>query len=133
MRIHSEQTGLIGKVIVVWLLIVALLGVVAVDAASIVFTRFKLSDIASNAAAAGVNTYRATKSSRQACDAAEAAVKLEDETIDFDDSSCKVDTRNVSVTITLRKRAGTLLVGRFSFSERFAKIVQKETVGSNTL
>ena len=45
-RVHREQSGLVGKIIVVWLVFVAVIGIFAIDAASVLFTKFRLSDAA---------------------------------------------------------------------------------------
>jgi len=51
-NVHDE-TGLVGKMIVVWILILALLAVAAIDAASIAFTTYKLADVGAAAASEG--------------------------------------------------------------------------------
>ena len=44
MNVRSES-GLAGKMIVVWLLVLAVLALGAIDVASIAFTTYKLSDV----------------------------------------------------------------------------------------
>ncbi|MBA3362941.1 MAG: hypothetical protein H0T07_00895, partial [Actinobacteria bacterium] len=58
MNVRRDETGLIGKMIVVWLLILAILAVAAIDAASIAFTTYKLSDVAAAAASEGALVYK---------------------------------------------------------------------------
>lgn len=127
-KIHQDQSGLLGKIALIWLLFIALLGVAAVDTASIVFTKFKLSDVAVNAANAGVAAYKTTESGRQACAAAAATVKAEDDSLELHSGDCKVNAQGGSVTIILRTEAKTLLAGRLPFTESFAKVVMRETV-----
>ena len=57
-RVHREQSGMVGKIIVVWLLFVAVLGIFAIDTASVLFTKFRLSDAAATAASTAVSTYQ---------------------------------------------------------------------------
>ena len=58
-RMH-EETGMMGKLVIVWALLFALVGVAAVDTVSIVFTTFHLSDVAAKAANEGVDAYGRT-------------------------------------------------------------------------
>ncbi len=127
-RIHEDQAGLLGKIAVIWMLLIVLLGVAAVDSASIIFTKFRLSDVAVNAANAGVAAYKTTKSGRQACSAAAATVEAEDESLELRAGDCKVNAQGGSVTIVLRTEAKTLLAGRLPFTESLTKVVMKETV-----
>lgn len=133
MNLHRDQSGLLGKIAVIWLLAIVLIGVAAVDAASIVFTKFRLSDIAVNAANAGVAAFKTSKSGRQACQAAAATVQAEDDTLELREGDCKVSAHDGSVTIVLRTEAKTLLASRLPFTEDFTKVVMKETVGATTL
>jgi hypothetical protein len=133
MRLHQDERGLLGKIAVIWLLVIALVGVAAVDTASIIFTKFKLSDVAVNAANAGVAAFKTSKSGRQACEAAAATVEAEDESLELREGDCKVNARDGSVTIVLRTEAKTILASRLPFTEDFGKIVMKETVGATAL
>jgi hypothetical protein len=126
-RLHDDETGMVGKIIVIWLLLVALLGVVALDAGSILFAKFRLSDLASNAATAGATAYRNGRDVGEACDAAEAAIKGEEEDQRIADGFCKVNPATGEVVITLRKQAKTILAGRLGFTEDLTKIVIRES------
>ena len=50
MNVRRDEAGLVGKMVVVWLLFLAVIAVAAIDAASIAFTTYKLSDVGSTAA-----------------------------------------------------------------------------------
>src|SRR6185295_8795819 len=126
---HRDETGMVGRIIVVWLMIVALLGIVAIDAASILFTRFRLSDVAADAA----NEYAKTHSSVKACEAAIATLDDEDPTVKVPQGGCKVNVSTGQVTLTVRKQASTILTGRLGFTKELARVVQKETNGPTTL
>jgi uncharacterized membrane protein len=122
------EAGFVGKLIVVWLLLLALLAVAAVDTASIMFTRFRLDDVAATAASAAVSAYRNNgRDVATACAAAEAAVVGADPNAQRSRTWCKVDTTSGDVTITLHKTANTLVAGRLSFTKDLADVVQRET------
>ena len=77
-RVHREQSGLVGKIIVVWLVFVAVIGIFAIDAASVLFTKFRLSDAAATAASTAVSTYESERDVTAACNAAELSVRQSD-------------------------------------------------------
>ncbi len=52
-RLRSGQNGAVGMMIVMWLAVVVLLGITAIDAGSIAFTKFRLADVASTASTHG--------------------------------------------------------------------------------
>ena len=132
-RIVRDQAGLVGKVIVIWLLLLALLGLAAVDAASIVFARFRLDDAAATAASAGAAAYRNGHDTAAACAAAQLSVQTDDPAAIMSKAWCKVDPATGEVTITLRKTANTLVAGRLSFTRDLTKVVQRETAGPSEL
>jgi hypothetical protein len=132
-RIVRDQGGLVGKVIVIWLLLLALLGLAAVDAASIVFTRFRLDDAAATAASTGAAAYRNGHDTAAPCAAAQLSVQTDDPAAVMSKAWCKVDTATGEVTITLRKTANTLVAGRLSFTSNLTKVVQRETAGPSEL
>jgi Flp pilus assembly protein TadG len=132
-RFSRDQAGMVGKFIVVWLLLLALLGIAAVDAASIVFTRFRLDDAAATAASTAATTYQNDRDAGAACDAAQVSVHAADPNALMAKTWCKVDTSSGEVTITLRKTANTVLAGRLSITQDLTKVVQRETAGPSSL
>ncbi len=65
-RLRSAQTGAVGMIIIMWLAVVVLIGVAAIDAGSIAFTKFRLADVASSAAStAAANAYRSEPEHRR--------------------------------------------------------------------
>ena len=48
-RLRHGQAGAVGMMIIVWLAVVVVVGVAAIDAGSIAFTKFRLADVASTA------------------------------------------------------------------------------------
>lgn len=132
-RLHRDQAGMVGKIIIIWLVMVAVLGVIAMDAASVAFSEFRASDIAASAAAAGAASYRARRDVSEACDAARRSIEESDADVQIPKSFCKVDTESGQVTITVKKQARTVVAGRLSFTEDLTKVVAKETAGPSML
>jgi uncharacterized membrane protein len=127
-RLRGEA-GFVGRFIVIWLLLLALLAVAAVDTASIMFTRFRLDDVAATAASNAVSVYRNNgRDVMESCEAARASVVAVDPDAQMTKTSwCKVDTTTGDVTITLHKTANTLVAGRLSFTQDLAQVVERET------
>ena len=132
-RLHRDEVGMVGKIIVIWLVTVVLLGIVALDAVSVVFATFRVSDVAATAASAGATVYRSGKDVSEACDAALRSVEESDADVQTTKSFCKVDTKTGDVTITIKKQANTIVAGRLSFTEDLTKVVGKETAGPSLL
>jgi hypothetical protein len=127
MRLHHECSGLVGKILAVWLLLVALVGVAAVDAASIAMTTYRLSDTAAEAASVGAAALRGTRGREAACEDARLAIETKDADQPIGRSFCRVDLQTETVTITLKRQASTVLAGRLSFTEEMTMIVVKES------
>ena len=128
------DAGFVGKLIVVWLLLLALLAVASVDTASIMFTRFHLDDLAATAANTAVATYRNDgRDVETSCAAAETSVRAADPNALMKGTWCRVDTTTGDVTITLRKTANTLVAARLSMTKDLADVVERETAEPSSL
>jgi predicted ATP-grasp superfamily ATP-dependent carboligase len=132
-RLRRSQSGLVGKMIVIWLLLVAVIGVATIDTVSIAFTKFRTQDIASNAASTAANTWRDTENELKACDAARVRVAAEDHGALITKNGCVVNEATGEVTITVRKEAATLLAGRLPWTKKLAKPEAVETSGPTVL
>lgn len=128
-----DETGLVGKIVMVWFLMVAVLGLAAVDATSILFTKFRLSDLAVEAANDASTALVQGTTPAEACALAADKVASVDPGAHLAKDGCRVNTTTTTVTIKLRKTASTLVAGRVSFTEHFAKVTQAETVGPGEL
>lgn len=126
-QINRNEAGLVGKIIVVWLLIVGVLGVAVVDAASIAFAHFRLDDAAQVAAVTAATNFRNTHDATSACQAAKQSVQTQSSDAQFPQNFCKVDRATGDVTITLKKTANTLIAGRLSFTRDYTHVIVKET------
>ena len=132
-RLHRNQSGLVGKMIVVWLVLVTIMGITAIDVVSIAFTKFRAADLASGAASTAANTWRDTKDEQKACEAARADVAANDAEAQVPKNGCVVNEATGDVTVTVRKEAATLAAARLSWTKEFAKPEAVETSGPTVL
>lgn len=132
MNLRRDETGLIGKMIVVWLLVLGLLAVAAIDAASIAFTTYKLSDVGMSAASEGALVYSRARNVRDTCERVAQLVSRE-EAARVTRGGCSIERPTGLVTVKIRKRANTLVAHRFSWTEDFAVVVVMETAGPPSL
>jgi uncharacterized membrane protein len=131
--VRRDQAGLIGKMIVIWLLLIVMVGIAAIDTASIAFTKFKLSDVASAAASTAANTWRDTDSAQRACTSARSSVAQADPDATVPRNGCVVNQATGEVTITVRKEATTLLASRLPWTQRYARPQATETARPSVL
>jgi hypothetical protein len=132
-QLRRDEAGMVGKLIVGWLVALVIVGVLALDVVSVLFTKFKLADAASAVATVAATNYKASHDSRLACQAAVAALPAEDSEARFTKDGCLVNIQTGEATITLRKPASTLVAGRFDFSKHYTRVVVAATEGPATL
>ncbi len=109
-RARNER-GLVGKIMVVWLALLVLLGLAAVDAARIAFARYKVADAAEQASFEAASIFEKTQDQS-------AAYQTALQTVSEIDAGAKVRSFTVNaqtgeVTVSVSKKASTLLAGRF--------------------
>lgn len=132
-RMH-EETGMMGKLVIVWALLFALVGVAAVDTVSIMFTTFHLSDVAAKAANEGVDAYGRTGNASAACDEAAVVIHASDDTLKLPKTGfCTVNPQTGRVKITIGKTARTFLAGRLSATKHYAEVVETESAGPSAV
>ncbi|HEY7401220.1 MAG TPA: hypothetical protein VH989_10045 [Actinomycetota bacterium] len=132
-RLRRDESGLIGKMVLIWLVLVAVIGVASIDTVSIAFTKFRTTDIATDAAATAANTWRDSHSEQEACDAARTRVSQEDSGAAVTKNGCVVNQATGEVTITVRKQAATLLASRLPWTKKLSKPQAVETSGPTVL
>jgi hypothetical protein len=125
-RIHRDETGLVGRFIVAWLLFVAVLGVAAIDVGSIAFATFKASDVAQAGASEAAARFNRGGDERLACQEAARAIEVRDPDIQL--VRCQVDSTG-RATVTVRDTASTLVVSRLDFLAKYARVTTTESVG----
>ena len=126
-RLHRDQTGLVGRIAVIWLLILALVLVAGFDAIAIAFTQFRTKDLAANAASTAAISYKQSSKADQACQAALAYVAEHDEEAKIPPAGCAIDPATGVATITVRKDASTLVAQRLSITRDYARVESIES------
>jgi hypothetical protein len=124
----NDEAGLVGKMMIIWLLVLALLAVAAIDAASIAFTTYRLSDVGAAAASEGALTFKHTHDARDACDRVAKVVAKEDPLAKLTRQGCRIERPSGLVTVAIRKRASTLVAQRIPWTEHFAVVGQRRGV-----
>lgn len=133
MNVRGGEAGLIGKMIAVWLLVLALLAVAAIDTASIAFTTYKLSDVGAAAASEGARVYRRQHNVRDTCERVADLLSEEEPTARLARGGCRIEAPTGMVTVRIRKRANTLVAHRIPWTEEFALVIVTETAGPPSL
>lgn len=106
-----DDRGLIGKIILAWLIMFALAVVAAVDAGSIVLARFRGNEVATRAAVAAATTFAQEQSPARAQETAQ-------ETVDGQTGATMTDflvARDGSVTVDVRMDPTTIVAERLDF------------------
>lgn len=132
MNVRSES-GLAGKMIVVWLLVLAVLALGAIDVASIAFTTYKLSDVGAKAAGEGALVFRQQRDVRDTCERVAEVVSKEEPSARVPQGGCSVERPTGLVTVRVREEASTLVVKRLPWTEDYATVVVTEVAGPPSL
>lgn len=125
-RSLHDQAGLIGKVAIVWIVVLLLVGLLVLDGISIVLTTFKLSSTAQGAASTAATSYHSAHDATKACQAAEPSLLNDNVDVPNNDTWCKIDPTSGQATITLKTTASSLILGRISFTRDLTKVDVKE-------
>lgn len=127
-----DERGLVSKGIVIFLVFVVLIGIAGMDTASIVVTRFKVNDLADQAAFEGAGALNRTHSAQDACAAAIALIASQSETAKVPkQGGCEI--AGGEVTITVRDRATTIVVDRVEPLSELADASATSTSSGPTL
>ncbi len=118
MRLHRDERGLIGKLMLLWLLVLALVVVVAIDGASILVARVHVGEVAQAAADAGVKPLEQGRSEEKALRASLAALAKADENAKMK----RFDVSSGTVTVEVSDRADTMVVGLFGLFDGLANV-----------
>jgi hypothetical protein len=121
-----DQAGLIGKIAVVWIVVLLLVGLLVLDGISIVLTTLRLSNTAQAAASTAASSYRNSPNVQEACVAADQDLVNDNVSIPSNPGWCKIDANGLA-TITLKQVASTLVLGRLSFTSDLTKVTVKES------
>jgi len=123
----TGEQGMVGKLLVFWLIVLAVIVVAGADAGKIAWAHFHVASVASNAVSDGATTYRDTHSATKACAAAAATVSAGDANLKIIPHGCKVDPGTGRVTITVTKQVNTWVAGRLGFTKKYTTISDTES------
>ncbi len=122
----SDERGLIGKILVLWLVLAALFLVFAYDGIQVAVTRFRVADAAQNAAFEAAAALRSSPGDQRAAyQAALQAIEEAGSTLRLTEFVIDPQTRQVTVTVT--RKVSTLLMGRIGFLKSLTKARTTET------
>lgn len=113
-----QEAGLVGKILILWLLLLAVVVVVAIDAGSILLTRSRAADLAEDASVSAAEAFGQTGDEQQAKLAALDTIADADEEVRLK----RIDVGRREVTVVLVVRADTLVVGRIPFVDDLEKL-----------
>jgi hypothetical protein len=113
-----QEAGLVGKILILWLLLLAVVVVVAIDAGSILLTRSRAADLAEDASVSAAEAFRQTGDQQQAKLAALDTIADADEAVRLK----RIDVGRREVTVVLVVRADTLVVGQIPFVDDLEKL-----------
>jgi hypothetical protein len=120
----GDDGGLVGKLLIIWLVASALLLVALWDGGSIVIAYVRNAHLAQDAARAGVERFEETGERRRA---ARTAI----ETVAAADGDARVEDVTVSrrgkITVVVTTEAGTLLAGRIGFLHELTAVTSTAT------
>jgi hypothetical protein len=122
-----DQAGLIGKIAIVWIVVLLLVGLLVLDGISIVLTTLRLSNTAQAAASTAATTFHNGHDAKAACLAADQDLTNDSVSVPTNPAWCKIDETTGQATITLKKSASTLVLGRLSITSDLTKVSVKES------
>jgi len=114
----SDDRGLVGKIIVLWLVLAAVVVIVAVDGGAILLARSRAEDLADDASASASQAYRDTGDEEAAKLAALDTIADADEPVRLK----RIDVGRRTVTVVLTTKADTLVVGRIPMFDDLARV-----------
>ena len=117
-RPFRDDRGLVGKILLVWLLLVVVLVVGAIDAGSILLARSRAADLAEDASVSAAAAFAQSGDEEQAKLAALDTIADADEPVRL--KSIDVGRREVSVVLVVR--ADTLVIGRIPFLDDLGRV-----------
>lgn len=113
-----DDRGLVGKILLVWLLLLAVLVVGAIDAGSILLARSRAADLAKDASVSAAEAFRQNGDEEQAKLAALDTIADADEPVRLK----SIDVGRREVTVVLVVHADTLVVGRIPFLDDLGRV-----------
>ncbi len=113
-----DDRGLVGKILLLWLLLLVVLVVGAIDAGSIFLARSRAADLAKDASVSAAAAFAQTGDQEQAKLAALDTIADADEPVRLK----SIDVGRREVTVVLVVHADTLVVGRIPFLDDLGRV-----------
>ena len=113
-----DDRGLVGKILLVWLLLLVVLVVGAIDAGSILLARSRAADLAEDASVSAAAAFAQSGDEEQAKLAALDTIADADEPVRLK----RIGVGRREVTVVLVVHADTLVVGRIPFLDDLARV-----------
>ena len=117
-RPFRDDRGLVGKILLVWLLLLVVLVVGAIDAGSILLARSRAADLAEDASVSAAAAFAQSGDQEQAKLAALDTIADADEPVRLK----SIDVGRREVTVVLVVHADTLVVGRIPFLDDLGRV-----------
>ena len=117
-RSFRDDRGLVGKILLVWLLLLVVLVVGVIDAGSILLARSRAADLAEDASVSAAATFAQGGDHEQAKLAALDTIADADEPVRLK----SIDVGRREVTVVLVVHADTLVVGRIPFLDDLGRV-----------
>jgi len=117
-RAFRDDRGLVGKILLVWLLLLVVLVVGALDAGSILLARSRATDLAKDASVSAAAAFAQSGDQEQAKLAALDTIADADEPVRLK----SIDVGRREVTVVLVVHADTLVVGRIPFLDDLGRV-----------
>jgi hypothetical protein len=117
-RAFRDDRGLVGKILLVWLLLLVVLVVGALDAGSILLARSRAADLAKDASVSAAAAFAQSGDQEQAKLAALDTIADADEPVRLK----SIDVGRREVTVVLVVHADTLVVGRIPFLDDLRRV-----------
>jgi len=125
----ADERGLIGKILVLWIVLGVLLLVAGIDTAQVLLMRFHVAHAAQAAAFDAASTLRSSRGDRDASYQA-ALQAVHDVDADVKLTDFVIDGQTGQVTVTVTGKASTLLAARIGFTKHLTKVKTTETSGA---
>ena len=131
-RLRDER-GLLGKIAIVWLLLLALFVVAAVDTGSIALTRFRVANAADKAAFQAAAEFKESQDRNKALTMAEQIVEEDAPHARIPTNGFSIDAQTGAVTVRVVDKAWSLVAGRLSYTKEYVRVGATSTSAPPTL
>ena len=122
----GNDRGLVGKILLLWLLLAVVVVVIAIDASSVLLVRFRASDLAKDASASAAEAFRQTGDEKQAKLAALDTIADADEQVRLK----RIEIGRREIRVVLAARADTLVIDRIPFVDDLARVTVSDSTAA---